>query len=156
QHRITLGSVPPLELTVARRQAREIIQAATEGRDLRVERREKNLIRSTNTFGAVFQRFMEIENMPTVEAWRNVEGVLRRHVLPHWNSIPVQDIRRSHIHDLIDKLVQQNKHGAAREVRKHLSRFFNWVVDREIVFDNPIHGLKRGDLQTSEEVGRSL
>ena len=156
QHRITLGATPPLELTTARRQTREIIQAATEGRDLRTERREKNLIRSVNTFEAVFKRFMEIEIIPNVEAWKNVDGVLRRHVLPHWSNTPVHDIRRSHIHELIDELVKQGKHGSAREVRKHLSRFFNWIVDREIVPDNPIHGLKRGDLQATGEAGRAL
>jgi integrase len=156
QHRITLGATPPLELTAARRQARDIMQAATEGRDLRTERREKNLIRSVNTFEAVFKRFMDIEIIPNVGAWRNVDGVLRRHVMPRWATTPVHDIRRSHIHELIDELVKNGKHGSAREVRKHLSRFFNWVVDREIIADNPIHGLKRGDLQATEEAGRAL
>jgi hypothetical protein len=116
QHRVTLGATPPLELTAARRQARDIIQAATEGRDLRTERREKHLIRSVNTF-EVFKRFMEIEIIPNVEAWKSVDGVLRRHVLPHWGKTPVHDIRRSHIHELIDELVKQGKHGSAREVR---------------------------------------
>ena len=156
QHRITLGATPPLELTAARRQAREILQAATEGRDLRIERREKNLIRSTNTFEAVFARFMEIEIVPNVGAWRNVDGVLRRHALPRWAKTPVQDLRRSHVHELMDELVQSGRHGVAREVRKHLSRFFNWAVDREIIGDNPIHGFKRGDLQNTEEAGRAL
>jgi Arm DNA-binding domain len=105
QHRITLGATPPLELTAARRQARDIMQAATEGRDLRTERREKNLIRSVNTFEAVFRRFMDIEIIPNVGAWRNVDGVLRRHVMPRWATTPVHDIRRSHIHELIDELV---------------------------------------------------
>lgn len=156
QHRITLGATPPLELAAARRQARDIVQAATEGRDLRTERREKNLVRSVNTFEAVFRRFMEIEIVPNVEAWRNVDGVLRRHVMPQWANTPVQDIRRSHIHELIDSLIKQGKQGSAREVRKHLSRFFNWIVDREIILDNPIHGLKRGDLQATTEAGRTL
>lgn len=156
QHRITLGATPPLELTAARRQARDIMQAATEGRDLRTERREKNLVRSVNTFEAVFKRFMEIEIVPNVEAWKNVDGVLRRHVLPQWANTPVHDIRRSHIHELIDSLIKQGKQGSAREVRKHLSRFFNWIVDREIILDNPIHGLKRGDLQATTEAGRTL
>jgi hypothetical protein len=156
QHRITLGATPPLDLTTARRQTREIIQAATEGNDLRTERLQKNLIRSVNTFEAVFKRFMEIEIIPNVEAWKNVDGVLRRYVLPHWAKTPVHDIRRSHIHELIDQLVKQGKQGSAREVRKHLSRFFNWIVDREIIVDNPIHGLKRGDLQATEEAGRAL
>jgi len=41
QHRITLGTTPPLGLKEAREQARKIIEAATEGRDPRNERREK-------------------------------------------------------------------------------------------------------------------
>src|SRR5262249_38138160 len=130
--------------------------AATEGRDLRVERREKNLIRAVNTFEAVFVRFMEIEIIPNVGSWRNIDGVLRRHVLTRWAKIPVQDLRRSNIHDLIEELVQHGRHGAAKEVRKHLSRFFNWAVDREIIADNPIHGFKRGDLHNNEEAGRAL
>ena len=156
QHRITLGGTPPLELTDARRQARDIIQAATEGRDLRTERRERNLIRSVNTFEAVFERFMQIEIIPNVGAWRNVDGVLRRHALPRWAKTPIQDLRRSHIHELIDELVQSGRHGVGRELRKHLSRFFNWAVDREIIADNPIHGFKRGDLQNNDEAGRAL
>ena len=81
-----LGATPPLELLSARRQAREIIQAATEGRDSRTEKLEKNLSRASNTFEAAFQRFMEIEIIPNVGAWRNVDGVLRRHALPRWGK----------------------------------------------------------------------
>jgi integrase len=156
QHRITLGATPPLEQLSARRQAREIIQAATEGRDLRTERLEKNLSRASNTFEAAFQRFMEIEIIPNVGAWRNVDGVLRRHALPRWGKTPILDLRRSHIHELMDELIQSGRHGVAREVRKHLSRFCNWAVDREIIGDNPIHGFKRSDLQSTEDAGRAL
>ena len=42
QHRITLGSTPPLELRAAREQARKIIQTAMEGRDPRDDRREQS------------------------------------------------------------------------------------------------------------------
>ena len=91
-----------------------------------------------------------------VGAWRNVDGVLRRHALPRWAKMPVQDLRRSHIHELIDELVQSGRNGVAREVRKHLSRFFNWAVDREIIGDNPIHGFKRSDLQNNDEAGPAL
>ena len=39
---------------------------------------------------------MDIEIIPNVSAWRNVDGVLRRHVMPRWAGTPVHDIRRSH------------------------------------------------------------
>src|SRR5258708_25225658 len=66
QHRITLGQTPPLGLQEARVQARKIIEAATEGRDLRTERREQNITRHTNTFLAVRKRFIELEINPNV------------------------------------------------------------------------------------------
>ena len=156
QHRITLGSTPPLQLKAAREQARKIIQTATEGRDPRNDRRERNLIRHSNKFTAAQKRFIEREIKPNLKAWKTIESVLRRHVEPQWGDRPIQDIRRSDVHELLDDLVERGKMPIAREVRKHLSRFFNWAVDREIVKDSPIHGLKRGDLEKNEEAGRAL
>jgi integrase len=156
QHRVTLGRTPPLRLTKAREQAQEILRSATEGRDPRIERRNKNLIRHSNTFETVFERFIAQEIKPSVRSWRTVERVLRLHVLPVWSDKLTQDIRRSDVHELIDGLVAHDKTAIAREVRKHLSRFFNWAVDREISKDSPIHGLRRGDLEKNEEAGRTL
>ena len=131
-----LPSIPPK----ARVQARKIIEAATEGRDIRNERREQNITRHTNTFLAVRKRFIELEMKPNVKNWKTVESTLRLHVEPHWEGRPVLDIRRSEVHELLDDLVADDKTAIAREVRKHLSRFFNWCVDREIIKDSPIHG----------------
>jgi integrase len=156
QHRITLGTTPPLGLKEAREQARKIIEAATEGRDLRNERREQNITRHTNTFMAVRKRFIELEIKPNVKNWKTVDSTLRLHAEPHWEGRPVLDIRRSDVHELLDDLVADDKTAIAREVRKHLSRFFNWCVDREIIKDSPIHGLKRGDLEKNEDAGRAL
>ena len=156
QHRVTLGRTPPLRLTKAREQAQQILRSATEGRDPRIEGRNKNVIRHTNTFKAVFERFIAQEIKPSVRSWKTVERVLRLHVLPVWSDKLTQDIRRSDVHELIDGLVADDKTAIAREVRKHLSRFFNWAVDREISKDSPIHGLRRGDLEKNEEAGRAL
>ena len=156
QHRITLGSTPPLELKAAREQARKIIQTATEGRDPRNDRRERNLMRHINKFAATRKRFIDLEIRPNVKAWKGVDSVLRLHVEPKWGDRPIHDIRRSDVHELLDTLVERGKMPIAREVRKHLSRFFNWAVDRELVKDSPLHGLKRGDLTTNGEAGRAL
>lgn len=156
QHRVTLGVTPPLGLKEAREQAQELLRAASEGRDPRGERREQNLIRHTNTFEAIRKRFIEQEIKPSVRAWQNVERVLKLHVEPHWKDRPISDIRRSDVHEVLDGLVQGGKVGTAREVRKHLSRLFNWAIDRELITDSPIHGLKRGDLEQNDEAGRAL
>jgi len=156
QHRVTLGVTPPLGLKEAREQAQELLRAASEGRDPRGERREQNLIRHANTFEAVRKRFIEREIKPNVKSWQNVERVLRLHVEPHWKDTPIRDIRRSDVHELLDDLVTDDRVGTAREVRKHLSRLFNWAIDRELITDSPIHGLKRGDLEANTDAGRAL
>jgi integrase len=156
QHRITLGTTPPLGLKEAREQARKIIEAATEGRDLRNERREQNITRHTNTFLAVRKRFIEVEMKPSVKNWKTVESTLRLHVEPHWEGRPVADIRRSDVHELFDGLVADGKVAIAIEVRKHLSRFFKWCVNRDVIAADPMSGLERGDLQPNEEAGRAL
>jgi integrase len=156
QHRITLGPTPPLTLTDAREKAREHLRAASEGRDPRPTLREQHIVRHTNTFDVVLTRFLEREIKPKVSAWRNVERVLKHHVEPHWASTPVRDIRRSDVHERLDALVEAGKVGTAREVRKHLSRFFNWAVDRELITSSPVHELRRSDLEPNQEAGREL
>jgi integrase len=156
QHRITLGSTPPLDLKCARERAREILLAASEGRDIRKERAASQVQRHQNTFERAFQRFIEQEIKPSISSWRNVERVLRQHVLPHWTSKGLHEIRRADIHQILDELVARGLRGTGSEVRKHLSRFFNWAADRELVGENPLAGLKRSDLVSNEEAGRAL
>ncbi|UPT88409.1 site-specific integrase [Bradyrhizobium barranii subsp. apii] len=156
QHRITLGTTPPLDLKSARERAREILLAASHGRDIRQERAASHIQRHQNTFDRAFERFIEQEIKPSVNSWRNVERVLRLHVLPHWTGTGLHEIRRADIHQILDGLVARGLRGAGAEVRKHLSRFFSWSADRELVRENPLTGLKRSDLGSNEEAGRAL
>jgi hypothetical protein len=156
QHRITLGATPPLDLKTARARAREILLAASEGRDVRRERQARYVQRHQNTFGRTFQRFIEQEMKPSISSWRNVERVLRLHVQPHWDGRSLADVRRADIHEILDGFVSRGLAATAAEVRKHLSRFFNWATDRELIGDNPIHGLKRSDVGSSDDAGRAL
>jgi integrase len=132
------------------------MSAATQGRDPRKERSEQNLLRLSNTFQAVLGRFIVQELKPGVRSWANVQRVLKLHVEPHWGDTPIRDIRRTDVHSVLDGLVEGGRVGTAREVRKHLHRLFEWAVDREIIPDNPLHGLKRGDLAPTEDAGRAL
>src|SRR5262245_18295940 len=94
--------------------------------------------------------------MRTIDSWQKVHAVLQLHVVPHLGDTPMADIRRADIHEIIDALVASGRIGVAREVRKHLSRVFNWAVDREIIAVNPLSGMKRADLAANGEAGRAL
>lgn len=127
-------------------QARELLGTVSEGGDPRPERREANLLRHTNTVETVAKRFIEQDAKRTVASWQNIQRVLDLHVVPHLGSTPIRDVRRGDVHALLDELVAGDKVGTTREVCKHLSRMFNWAVDRELIGDSPVHGLRRADL----------
>ncbi|WP_439396568.1 tyrosine-type recombinase/integrase [Bradyrhizobium sp. PMVTL-01] len=151
-HRITLGTWPHIPLREARDKARQALQAASEGRDPRQAQRENNL----TTFAWASDRFVEAELKPNIKNWQAVESTLRLHCRPLLGNRPVQSIRRTDIHALLDSMVEEGRHGMAREVRKNLSRFFNWCIDRELVHANPLDGLRRRDLSANYEAGRAL
>ena len=156
QHRVTLGNWPAIGLVAARERARELLGSVTEGRDPRTELREANLLRVSNTVEAVTRRFIEQDAQRTVATWKKIERCMELHVLPELGDRPIQEVRRAEIHELLDDLVGQGRVGTAREVRKHLSRLFNWALDREIIADNPVNGMVRNDLVANGEAGRAL
>lgn len=156
QHRITLGKYPIISLADARQKAQQIQIKAANGEDPRKEQREYSLKRSNNTFAAAYNQFMEKHAKKNIKSWKNIECHFRVHILPHWQNIPIQDIKRKDVHELLDNIVATGRVGTAREVRRHLSNFYNWALDRDIVSDSPLHGLKRKDLQPNEDAGRSL
>ena len=155
QHRLTLGTWPAYGVKRAREEARVTLQAVSEGRDPRPERREQQLLRHTNTVETVTRRFIKQHVKSEVSDWKKVERCLELHVLPELGSRPLRDVGRADIHELLDGLVEDGRVGTAREVRKHLSGLLNWAVNRDIVTDSPMHGLKRPDLAPGES-GRAL
>jgi integrase len=155
QHRITLGKAHLLNVIEARAQARQILQAKANGVDPRAERRAKAVQRWGNTFERAAEQFIALEMKPNVKHWRSVESTLRLHVAPHWNGKPIEDLRRTDVHRLLDHLVSTDKIGVAREVRKHLSRFFAWAENRELA-SNPMAALRRRDLAVTHDAGRAL
>ena len=57
--------------------------------------------------------------------------------MPECGHRPIGDLAQADVHSLLDELVAKDKAGTAREVRKHLSRLFNFATAR--VVDQPLH-----------------
>ena len=156
QRRLTLGVWPVVDLSAAREKAREALRLASEGRDPMVLRQETVAQRITNSMESVVERFIELYAKPTTVDWHRTQRVLELYVLSEWKQRPITDVRRSDAHDLLDTLIKEGRTGIAREVRKHLSRVFNWAADREIISANPLAGMARRDLRSDKEAGRAL
>jgi integrase len=144
--RMTLGSYPLLDLRAAREQARAVIEAADHGRDPARQAREGAQSRQARTFRAVTERFIALYAKPNTKKWKETEALLTRHVAPYWDDHVIDGIRRADAHELLDRLVAEGKVALAREVRKHLTRLFNWSVDRGLITASPLAGMERPEI----------
>ena len=142
QRRISLGQYPILGVKQAREAAIDVLQKSLLGTDARVVRNEALLARGSNTVEAVAKRFIDQDAKPNIESWSKIERAFELHVYPEWRDRTLADIRRRDVHALLDGLIAKGKTGTASDVRKHLSRLFNWAIDREIIAENPLSGLE--------------
>jgi len=156
QRRISLGIYPVMGVKQARETAMDVLQKAFVGTDARVTRNEALAARQSNTLQSVAKRFIDQDAKPNIESWSKIERAFELHVYPAWADRTLADIRRRDVHELLDGLIEKGRTGTASDVRKHLSRLFNWAIDREIITENPLSGLKRKDLQYKADAGRAL
>ena len=125
-----------LSLDKARREARKVIGAAASGGDPLTERRKKAAL-ATNTLQSVAENFLNREGkkLRSVEERRST---LERLVYPKLGSRQIDDIRRSEIVDLLDKIEDQNGPVAADKTLAYLRKIMNWHAGRSDDFRSPI------------------
>jgi integrase len=142
--RVTLGSATTLDVNEARRRAQEILREADTGIDPRVSLRTATEKRFTNTVKSVGER---MEKAATHSSKARLETILRVHVFPRLGDRPIGDLSRADIIEVLDEFKAEGKIARAREVRKCLTRLFNWAANRAIISTNPIAGLQDNALK---------
>lgn len=156
QQRITLGQYPIVGLSEARQRARSLLEVVSEGRDPAKEQRAAQEAREANSVEAVARKFMAQDTAFNERGQLYMRRTLELHVFPDLGETPIRDVRRSDLHELLDKVVAETGRGAARETQKHMSRFFNWAADREIIESSPMNRMRRADLAPNKDAGRAL
>ncbi|RJX68141.1 DUF4102 domain-containing protein [Tsuneonella suprasediminis] len=74
------------------------------------------------------------------------ERLLADHVAPKWQGRLIETITRAEAHEMLDEVIEESGASIAREVRKHLTRMFNWAADRGLIAANPLAGMQRPEL----------
>lgn len=144
--RMTLGSYPLIDLKAARESARAAFDLADRGTDPVDKRRADVRQKGERTFEAVCARFIELHSKAHTVKWRDAERLLTTHVVPVWKGKIIDQIDRATAHELLDEITMEAGSGTAREVRKHVTKLFNWVVDRGLLAASPVGGMRRPEL----------
>jgi integrase len=83
-------------------------------------------------------------------SWRQAVHVFNDIVLPAWRGRIIHDIRRRDIIELIEA-VAEDRPIMANRVHAHLSKFFNWLCERDVIAASPCAGVKRPSAENARD-----
>jgi len=142
-----------LTLAEARAQAGQALLEVSRGVDpaaVKVDAKAKAKLATTNTGDDSIEKhaeqFLELHaRRKTGKAnAKQAELALYRHALPAWRGRDVQSIRRRDIIEVIEAVAHDQGHPVmANRVLGHLSKFFSWLVARDVIAGSPCIGVER-------------
>jgi hypothetical protein len=147
-----------MTLANARRLAKDLLRSAYEGRDPGAERAAAEVQRAAAqafTFKELGARFINEyakaprpDGRPKRKSWREYERIIRLRLTP-LHDIPVEDLTRRAIRDVLDAMTARGVGVYANRTKSCVSKVLNWAVERNWLEVNPL-----GPVTANEEVGR--
>lgn len=97
------------------------------------------------TFGEVADQWLHIyiKTMRRPSTFERYNGMLRTHILPTLGSMPIDQVKRSDIRDLLLLKIKQASTSLVELVRDVCSGVFNHAVDDELIQHNPVTGITK-------------
>lgn len=154
--RMTLAAFPTLSLADARARARDVMAAASEGRDPaeevkaakapKVPKAEDNRNKVTTLIGQFAKRHLK-----GLKSGDVVKRELDRFVVATWGDRDIHSITKRDVIDLLDGIADSGRVVTANRIRAYLNKFLNWCVERDILPMSPATGVKPVAKETSRD-----
>ena len=152
QTRMTLGTFPAFGLAEARAMAREALQMAGRGDDpARMREAARKATAGARTTGQEIRQFIERYAKPKNRSWRETERIFEYYVIPRIGDVPLEQVRRVDIVELLDGIVDQGRPYMANRVLAGVRRFFNWTVERGALDLSPASQIKAPAKEVSRD-----
>lgn len=130
---------PALTLAQARERAREALMKVATGEDPAAERQQPK--RDDDLFEHVLADFLK-RHASRNRSGADVARSFEREVLPHWRGRRIDKITRRDVIALIDGIADSGRGVTANRVLAHVSKLFNWCLERDIIPASPVAGVK--------------
>ena len=140
--RATIGKYPEIELKSARQKADHYRKLVSQGTDPRAEKQASRSLQEM-TVEKMATQFIEIYAKPKNSSWKQAEANLRLYLLPNVGRLSISDVKRAHIHEILDQLSLQGKLASANRSLAHIKKFFGWLVERGYLENSPADHIKR-------------
>jgi integrase len=160
---LTLGTYPALTLANARalaldkRRAIDVDRrdpAAEQRADRRSATQPPAIPPAAFTFAdlaAVYETFAKGRK----KTWKDDVNKTKKYLIPAWGALPVRDITRRHVHELLDTIVAKGMTTGVNRVQAVISRLFTVALDRSLIDAHPAaRMIKRFQEKPSDRVLR--
>lgn len=162
---LTLGTYPAMGLADARTAALDHRHSVdVEGRDPREEEKAERAATvgaeatpaaaapAVFTF-ADLARLYETFAKGRKRTWKDDVSKIEKYLFSAWGSMPLRDITRAHVHELLDKLTARGMTTGVNRMQAVISRLFTIALDRSLVDAHPAaRMIKRFKENASERV----
>jgi integrase len=108
--------------------------------------------RQRDTVEALANQFIDgyARRQTRKNSWKQTEHVFFNIVLPAWRGRTVHDIIRRDIRELVER-VAEDRPVMANRTLGILSKFFNWLCERDVVPASPCAGVKQPSKETPRD-----
>src|SRR5262249_12385297 len=147
------GSPRPRERPTTRAEARHL---GEQGLDAAAQRRDDHTVvveiaerHETDSVEALSALFVE-RHAKKRRTWATTKETFHRLILPKWRGRTVHDVRRRDIIELVEDIAMDRPYMANRTLAV-LSKFFNWLVARDIIEVSPAGGIDPPGQETARD-----
>jgi integrase len=148
--RVTIGTHgSPWTPDGARKEADHLLRRVADNED---PSRDRSAARTAAlvTFNAVADEYIQKYCMQNQKSWRETERVFRRDFRPRFGPIPIHEITKPEILELLDRTAAHAPIMANRQLA-YIRKFFNWCIERGLLDTTPCYGLKAPAKPTSRD-----
>ena len=141
RRRFTIGPYPAFSLDQARTEARQIIAAIARGADpASVTTREQRPITFNDLVETYFERFAKLNKKAAVLYDDRLK--LRKDVLPAIGAMPLIDIHKRHVLEIVNGIVDRGAGVTANRTLALIKAILNWAVAEDVLAHNPATGVR--------------
>ncbi len=151
--RMTLAAFPTLSLADARARARDVMAAASEGRDPAEEVKAAKAPKPKDDRDKIETLISQFDkrHLKGLKSRNVVKRELDRFVVTIWGDRDIHSITKRDVIDLLDGIADSGRVVTANRVRAYLNKFLNWCVERDILHMSPATGVKPVAKETSRD-----
>lgn len=152
QRKPIIGRFPELKPETARNIALDWLAQVRAGGDPSAERKARRATRGQDTVAQMLEGFLVAKSK--LRSVGEIERIFRKDILPAIGNLRTDEVRRSDISRLLEK-IEKRAPSVARQARAHLSSFYSWAMPRlSDAATDPVTGSVR--ISASEKRDRVL